>query len=460
MKIFDIFAKNKDVSLDNEQVSTVNVTDFWVLDGVKYNANSISLETYRKMSKHYQVKAAVKTIGFSLQQIDWFIKADNETVRNVSTIAVEKIWNRLIRAISKSFVYGFSPCVKILTMEKINGKDYIVYKNIKDLKPSDCTVKVDKWGNYDGFYYRKGEPLLEKEVAPEYSFWYTNDMEDGNLYGQSLLEGIYKPWWFSEKLHHFANRYYERFGEPLVTGRYPSGGKAKDTSGTLKGADEAMKVIVEGIKNHSSVTIPSDKDEKGNFLYDLSYLESQMRGYDFENYFKRLDMEIFRGILIPSLMFGGESGGSYALGSAQMSSFYVNLMGIMDNVVDYVNLYILPQIVELNFEKNRKAKFTYQPLSADAKKNIQEMIMQIIKAGKAKPDLSQLEERSGFKLSEDTPPTPKAVSVATVKPKDEIKKKEEAKLTKELELKEIDLKNKLSEVEKIRNKLEKIYDEV
>jgi hypothetical protein len=463
MKIFDIFAKDKQPILDAEQVSTVDITDFWVLDGLKYNPNSISLETYRRMSKHYQVKAAIKTIGYSLQQIDWFIQADNETVRNIATYAIEKIWNRLIRGISKSFVYGFSPCVKVFTKEKINGKDYIVYKNIKDLKPSDCTVKVDKWGNYDGFYYRKGEPLYGKLVNSEYSFWYTNDMEDGNLYGQSLLEGVYKPWWYVEKLHQFANRYYERFGEPVSVGRYPTGAKVKDSSGALKGADVVMKNLVEGLKNHSSSTIPSDRDDKGNFLYDLSYLESQMRGYDFENYFKRLDMEIFRGVLVPGLMFGGESGGSYALGSAQMASFYTNLMGIMDNVVDYVNLYILPQIIEFNFEKSRKAKFTYQPLSADAKKNIQELIMQIIKAGKAKPDLSQLEERSGFKLSEDTPPAPKAIPV--VKPKDETKKKEEAKLTKELEMKEIDLNNKEKELEKeladadeLKKRLMELYD--
>jgi len=442
MKFIDFFKKSKKVKLDDEVASTVSITDFWVLDGIKYNASLISLETYRKMSKHYQVKAAIKTIGYSLQQIDWFIQADNETVRNVSTIAIDKIWNRLIRAISKSFIYGFSPCIKVFTVEKINGKDYVIYKRIKDMKPSDCTVKVDKWGNYNGFYYKKGQPISEATVASEYSFWYTNDMEDGNLYGQSLLEGVYKPWWYSEKLYQFANRYYERFGEPLSIGRYPTGGKTKNSSGALKGADEVMKMLVEGIKNHSSVTLPSDKDDKSDkYLYDLSYLESQMRGFDFENYFKRLDMAIFRGILIPNLMFGGDTGGSYALGSAQMASFYTKLMGIMDNVVDYVNLYVLPQIIEYNFEKNRKAKFTYQPLSADAKKNIQEMIMQLIKGGKISPDLGQLEERSGFKLEES-------------EPEKELEQKKEISKEKEKVAKE---KEKL---EKLKEDVMNIYGEI
>jgi hypothetical protein len=93
-----------------------------------------------------------------------------------------------------------------------------------------------------------------------------------------------------------------------------------------------------------------------------------------------------------------------------MQVFYTNLMGMMDNIVDYVNLYILPQLIEFNFEKNKKAKFTYQPLSGESKKNIQEMIMQLIKNSRLMPDVGQLEERSGFKFTKETPPAPKVVA--------------------------------------------------
>jgi len=437
MKLFDFFAKKKNVKLDDEVASTVGMSSFWVLgEKLLYNEDKISLETYKRISRHYQVSAALAVISYSIQQIDWFIQADNATVKEVTTVAIEKIWNRLIRAVSKSFVYGYSPCVKVFTIEKINGKEYIVYKKIKDLNPSLCQVKVDDYGNYDGFVYKKGT-LDGVTVKPDYSFWYTNDMENGNHYGKSMLKTVYKPWWYNEKMHQFANRYYERFGEPLVIGRSPSGAKVKDISGVVKEAQALMREIVEGVKNHTSVTLPSDKDEKGNDIYELKYLESQMRGFDFENYFRRLDMEILRGLFLPDLILGGERGGSYALGAAQMQVFYTNLMGIMDNIVDYVNLYILPQIVEFNFEKSRKAKFTYQPLSGESKKNIQEMIMQLIKNSRLMPDVPQLEERSGFKFKEEVPP--KVVS----KEKD---LKEKRNKIKEEESKLDDLKKELMDI--------------
>lgn len=393
--------------VDNEIVSSVGVTNFWVLDGVIYNPDNIKIETYDKIYKNYQVKACLNVIRFSLQQIDWFIQTDNKEAQKVLTYALEKIWNTLLKSISKSFRYGFSASVKVFTVEEIDGKQYIVYKKIKDIDPKRCTVKVDSFGNYDGFVFDQNNTLNKVIVKPEYSFWYSSDMENNQLYGNSMLQDVYKPWYYSEKVHTYANRYYERFGEPLVVGRAPSGGsKVKDKNGKTMDSQEVMSLVIDSIRSHSSAQLPSDKDAEGkNYLYDINYLESQMRGFDFDNYLNRLDMEITRGLLVPDLMFSSGSGGSYALGAAQIESFYTNLMGIMDNVVDYVNSYIIPQLIEYNFGKGVIAKIAYQPLSVESAKFINEMINALITKGAIKPDMGQLEERSGFKFEEIKQPT-------------------------------------------------------
>jgi hypothetical protein len=415
MGIFQEFAKKfRPVTPDKEPVETIGVSDLFVLDGTKYNPDKITLETYDKIYKHYQVKAAIATLSFSIQQIEWFIKSDDPQIQRVVQLAVDRIWNSLIRSISKSFRYGYSPNVKVWELSKIDGKEYVVYKQIKDLDPKYCKVKLDKYGNYQGFYYKENNLLasnatmLGQLVPPEYSFWYTSEMENGNHYGNSALKAVYKSWYFSEKMHVFCNRYYERFGEPLVVGRAPSVSYIKDPkTGAVKTAQEAMREVIASIRSHSSAQLPSDQDEKGNYVYDLKYLESQMRGFDFENYLSRLDREISFGLLFPALIMGGDKGGSYALGESQIQAFYTNLMGIMDNVVDYVNAYIIPQLVEYNFGPDKEAKMSYQPLSASAKKNIHEMIMQIIKNKSYIPEIDQLEERSGMKLKK-LPPEVKA----------------------------------------------------
>jgi hypothetical protein len=455
MKIFGKEFFSKEPQMDNEQVSTIGVSNFWTLNGLQYNSDNISIDTYRKISKHYQVAAALATISYSIQQIDWFIDAENETVRKVLTLSMERIWNRLIRSISKSFIYGYSPNIKVFTMEKIDGKNYIVYKKIKDLNPADCTVSTDKWGNFNGFVYCKGS-LQEKVVSPDVCFWYTNNMENGNLYGSSMLKSVYKPWWFSEKVHEFSNRYYERFGEPLVIGRAPTAAKVKDSDGRVRTAQELMNDVIGSIRSHSSVQLPSDRHvETKEYNYDLKYLESQMRGFDFENYLQRLDMEIFRGLFIADTVYGGGKGGSYALGSTQMETLYTNLMGIMDNIVDYVNLYLLPQLVEYNFQKSKNVSFTYQPLTIDQKKNIQSMIMELIKGGKLKPDTKQLEDRSGVRLSEQTPPAPVKATVT----KKDVKTVAQKEVLDALAIeKDKNMEKELQEILKIKEDLISLYE--
>jgi len=166
----------------------------------------------------------------------------------------------------------------------------------------------------------------------------------------------------------------------------------------------------------------------------------------------RLDAEITKGLLLPELALGGGKGGSYALGSAQIEVFYTNLMGMMDNIVDYINAYVLPQLLEYNFPANKKAEFTYQPLSMDAKKFITDLIMESVKKGTMKPDIDQLEERSGMGLKEQKE------KVAPAKPVPDVKKIAESR-TKEILLseKEKTLNKKLEEVSKIRDQLIKLY---
>jgi hypothetical protein len=216
-----------------------------------------------------------------------------------------------------------------------------------------------------------------------------------------------------------------------------------------------MNDVIGSIRSHSSIQLPSDRHvETKEYNYDLSYLESQMRGFDFENYLSRLDMEIARGLFLPELVFGGSKGGSYALGSAQIQAFYTNLMGIMDNIVDYINLYLLPQLIEYNFDKNKSASFTYQPLSVDQKKNIQELIMALVKLGKIKPDTRQMEDRSGIKLQEQIPPAPIKASITKKEVKTVAQKEIQDALSME---KEKLMEKEMAEVLRIKQELTSLY---
>lgn len=422
MAILDIFNKFKFAQeqlpspvINGEIVSTIGTTSFYILDGIIYNQDNIALDTYDKIARHYQVKACLNIIRYSLQQIDWHIASDDEEVRKVLTYALEKIWNQLMTISYKSLKYGFSPSVKVFDTEEIDGKTYIIYKKLKDLRVKDCLVVVDDFGNFDGFWYRRGS-MFEKQISTQYAFWYVHNKENNNHYGNPMIRDVYKSWYYSEKIHSFANRYYERFGEPLVVGRAPGGNaRVKDSSGAVTTSQNLMARIIDGIRNHSSVQLPSEKDDQGkDYLYDIKYLESQMRGFDFENYMQRLDMEMVRGLLVPAMMFQDAERGSYALGSAQIEAFYTNLMGMMDNIKEFVEAYLFPQLLAYNFPDKKTVKLNYEPLSTTSRTFINLMITTMIQTGKVMPDLDQLEERTGFSFKEVVEPVP-SVTPATVK---------------------------------------------
>lgn len=369
------------------------------------NTDNIPLSTYREMRLNPQISAALAVITFSIQRTDWYIESKDPKVKEMCEYALRLIWNRLIRSISKSFSFGFSPNVKVFSLDEKTG--WVVISKIKDLKPELCKVKVDKFGNYDGFYYSaQGSfsstiPSFESLIAPEYTFWYTDNMEDGNLYGESRLKHIYTSWYTSNKVHLFANRYYERFGDPLLLGRAPTGAKVKDSDGKTRDAQQVMVETLKELRNNSVAVLPAAKDESGNYLYDAKYIESQMRGQDFETYLRRLDMEMLRGLFVPGLIYGGESGGSFALGEEQKNTFLANVEGILANIKDYIDLYILPILVQMNMGDNAaEARWNYQPLDKLTETLLTQIVVEMIKTGKVTPEVEDISKRLGIQLKE------------------------------------------------------------
>jgi hypothetical protein len=387
-----IIGKEKGLVGGNSLLSPLSLPD-----GTKYRSDKISIATYRKMRDNYQISACLNVIAFMLQKLDWYIDADESTdeVKKVVETSIGNIWTQLMRGITKAVWSGYSPMTKVFSLD---GK-YIVLKKIRDLAPETCNIKTDKKGNFDGFFQYKGQQT-EEEIDPKYAFWYAFQMEDGDLYGNSMLKSAYKPWYYQELVHLFANRYYERFGEPVVKGTAPNE-TIEDKDGTKRDAMATIQTLGESLKSNSVITIPSETDEKGNLLYDIKYLESQMRGVDFDTYLKRLDMEMARAIFIPDLMFGSGRVGSYELGREQKATFITGLMGIADDIFGYIQNYIVRQIVDLNFGETSVApKIKYMPLSIVNQDTYATIVQSLINRGRVFPDIKALGEKMGLTLEE------------------------------------------------------------
>jgi hypothetical protein len=229
-------------------------------------------------------------------------------------------------------------------------------------------------------------------------------MENGNYYGRKLLKPAFQPWFFSILLHLFANRYYERFGEPTPVGRAPYDDDLKYQGQEMKG-DQAMELILQSLRSRATVVLPDSRtpltatDNNSDYDYTIEYLESQMRGADFERYMTRLDEEISLALFTPILLMRTADVGSYNLGTQHSIIYQWLLNAISGDWATYINKYILRPLRDYNFGTNAALpRIKFRRMGAQNQELVNQLIIAMTAKGTAKPDVVQLGEMAGISM--------------------------------------------------------------
>jgi hypothetical protein len=259
-------------------------------------------------------------------------------------------------------------------------------------------------GGYENFFgtglaLGSGKPM---PIPAENSLWYPLLMENGNYYGRQLLRPAFPAWYFSQLIHLFANRYYERFGEPVPIGRSNFDDEVDTGNGVMTDGKAAMESILTSLRNRSVVVLPSDRDPvTKEYDYSIEYLESQMRGADFERYMARLDEEMSLAIFTPVLLFRTSNVGSYNLGQAHLKIFLWMLNSVAGDIQYYLQRYIVDRLHDINFgPRAPKAKWVYRALGKDETLVLSHIANQLISKGLAQPDLDELGTALGLTFKE------------------------------------------------------------
>jgi hypothetical protein len=378
---------------------------------IQFDLNKLTLGDFRQMRDHYQVNASLAVQTFMLHQLEWKIEGGTAKSREFIETNLRELWNRLIRALSQSFWAGYSP--NALEWENDVDGRAIRLNKIKDLVPEECRVNwkpVNGWAPpgrippkyyiYDGIRQHG----LQWPIPVENSFWYPLLMENGDFYGRKLLRAAFPSYFFSILMHLFANRYFERFGEPVPIGRADYEGEVTVDGTTMTGR-QAMENILNSLRNRSVVVLPNDRiqvgDNRFEYEWDIEYLESQMRGADFERYLTRLDSEISISIFTPeNTLKGTEQGYNTTVGQMQMYLLLLN--AIAGDFKEYIDRYIIEPMRVLNFGKTHpKLTWEFRKLGKQNVETIRAIVTALMTAGRLKPgDVTELGEIVGLSLEE------------------------------------------------------------
>lgn len=373
---------------------------------LQFDLSKLSLTDFRVMRDHYQINASLTLLTFFLHQVDWYIQCEDKKIGDAIEENLREGWSRLVRAMSQAFWAGYSP-IALEYENDIEGKRVIINK-FKDLQPETCTINWKeipapgqnglKHYEYDGIKQRG----LQDPIPAENTIWYPLLMENGDMYGRKLLKPAFAPWFFSQLIHLFANRYYERFGEPLPIGRADFDAQLTNDKGEAVSGRDAMGQVLQSIRSRGVVVLPSDRDPATKeFDYTLEYLESQMRGGDWEAYLSRLDEEMSLALFTPVTLFRTGQTGSYNLGVSHLKTYLWSLNAIVQDMKEYIDRFIVARLRAFNFSpKAPRAEWVPRQIGRDNEETIRNVITELIRQGRAKPDYIELGQALGMTVEE------------------------------------------------------------
>lgn len=390
---------------------------------LQFDLSRLTLADFRSMRLHYQLGASLNVLTFVMHQIDWKIECENAEITDLLETEIRQHWTPLIFALSQSFWAGYTP----IAINYENRDGYTRIKRFKDLVPEECAPhwKVEegwhepgkpapKINTYDGFTQNGNL------IPVENTLWYPLLMENGDHWGRKLLKPAFPPWFFSNLIHLYANRYFERFGEPLPVGRADFDSDIDVGGGNTVSGKTAMEGILANIRNRAVTVLPSDRDpDTKEYDFDIKYLESQMRGADFERYLDRLDEEMSLSVFTPVLLFRTADVGSYNLGQAHLAIFQQMLNAITGDIQFYMQNYLVNRLKEINFPGNKQiARWTYRRLGTVDLSVYKEIVVELIRQKQAKLDMQELGALIGINMEEveqltaDPAPVPAPVDPA------------------------------------------------
>jgi hypothetical protein len=395
---------------------------------LQFDLSTLTLADFRAMRYHPQVNASLSLLTFIIHQVDWSIECKDQKIADEVEENIRDMWTRIVRAISQAFWAGFSPSILEFENNPNDGLD-IVLSKVKDMYPEDCRVhwedvegakipgkpdsRPQKLKVYDGIDVL-GQP---GPIPPDHTLWYPLLMENGDYYGRKLLKACFTPWYFSTLIHLFANRYYERFGEPLPIGRAPFDQDIELSDGTTVTSRDAMETILRNLRSRATVTLPSERDPvTKEFDYEIEYLESQMRGADFERYLTRLDEEISLGLFTPLLLLKTGDVGSHNAVVQHTQTWLWMVNSLTADLAEYITRYITDRLKAINFTPNAPVcRWVPRPMGKENVETLRALAVELVRGGKARPDLEEMGQSLGMTMREVRETTePEAAPAADV----------------------------------------------
>lgn len=283
-------------------------------------------------------------------------------------------FQRFIGQLLGALFEGFSCFEKVFwipTKGPLKGK--ITLKKLAH-RPSDgITFVADVQGGFAGIRQRAvvAGKTIDAFLPPEYSFYYAAQEDERKFYGVSFFESAFPHYDAKVKAYFTAHLAAQRAAVGTRIGTVPSNAS--------KGAKDEFARNLSNLALAQWMMIPED------FKVELL---KEAGGFDFLNLINHHNHMMSESIL--ANFFDKDSGGGSGESGALVNfaqpgddMFILMLRAVMDDIANHINHFIIPQLVDYNFDGSKYPTFTWGRFTDEQRQAIASTFDKLATAGES-----------------------------------------------------------------------------
>jgi hypothetical protein len=327
------------------------------------------------MSMDATISSGLNLFQMMMSRVKWNVHvpvdANEETKKHAKFLQqvqedMEHSWYSFIKEAVSFYTYGFAPHEIVLRKRlKVNGSKYddgLVGIRKLPIRSQDTISRAEFsedgrtflgfWQNpngildfYGGFNGGKATSMDEVFIRKNKLLNFTCDSSRGNPMGTSPLLKCYYAWKYRTKIEEHEAVSLSRDLNGIPRFKIPSEYLSEGASEDKKAAAEAYMKIGRNIQanEQASVVVPSDRDDKGNLIFEFDLVTSSgSNRFDTNAIIGRYNSAILQALWADILQMGQSSVGSYSLSDTKNSLVIMavedKLMGMQETLKELRNL--------------------------------------------------------------------------------------------------------------------------
>jgi hypothetical protein len=308
----------------------------------------------------HPIRSALDTATFTAAEDG---DEENEFIKNVFFTAPENggmtvTFHRFMSQMLMGLFDGFAPFEKVFWVPEDGPMaNKITLKKLAHRPVDTITFVSDKHGGFSGLRQRAshGGKVVDVYIPKEYSFYYAAQEEERKFYGVSYFQAAFYHYDKKVRIYHMAHLASQRAAVGTRVGTFPQ-----------NATEQQKRDFAQQLNNLAMA--------QWMMLPDTFTAEVLKEGgsFDFMSFVNHHNSAMSKSIL--ANFFDESSGGENTLvnfGQPGNEMFILMLRGIMDEIANQINHYIIPQLIDFNFPTKKYPTFTWGTLTDEQNANIQ-----------------------------------------------------------------------------------------